>query len=96
MINATRDALRHAAIADPAAAKEVALDMAEVALLERAARGGDPPCAAMAAERGARGMVRLRRRFKPNVFGPEKEDAKNNQQLFVDGPPDEDGERSLC
>jgi hypothetical protein len=51
MINAMRDALRHGAIADPAAAKEVALDTAEVALLERAARG----------------LIRPARQGRPNV-----------------------------
>ena len=66
---ATRDALRRAAISDPVAVKELALDLAEVAMLEQGRKEGDPPRATKAAHRAARGIVGLRHRFNPNVLG---------------------------
>jgi hypothetical protein len=58
LISATRDALRRAVIADPAAVKELALDLAEISLL-----GAKQEGEGSAIQRAARTMVRLHYRF---------------------------------
>lgn len=82
VISATRDALRRAAIADPIAVREVALDLAEVAFLERGRKEGDPPRSTKAAHRAARGMVKLRHRFNPNAPGLGKDHTQIDSDPF--------------
>jgi hypothetical protein len=86
MFSTTRDALRRAEIADPAATKELALDLAEMAMLERGRKEGDPLHAREALIRAARGIVRLRRRFNPDVPGLANNPDYENQPLFVPHP----------
>jgi hypothetical protein len=86
MFSATRYALRRAEIADPAAAKELALDLAEVVLLELGRKEGDPLRAREALIRAARGIVRLRRRFNADVSGLANNPDYENQPLFVPHP----------
>jgi hypothetical protein len=67
-------ALQYAAVADPTAMKELALDLCEVELSPR-----DPHARCTARDRAARGMVRLRARFNNDV--PNFPTPKN-----IDGP----------
>jgi hypothetical protein len=92
LLTATRDALRRSAIADPAAARELALDLAEVAFLERGRKEGDPPRATKAAHRTARGMVKLRHRFNPNVPGLGRDPTQVDDDPFKPSIDEKTGE----
>jgi hypothetical protein len=75
VVPAMKDGLRHATIADPTAVRELALDLAEIAVLERGRKESDPPRAAKAMLRAARAMVRLRRRFN-KVPGLDNDESR--------------------
>jgi hypothetical protein len=66
---AMKPALRRAAIADPAAAYELALDLSEISFLSES---GDRTAAKSARIRAGRTMVELRRRFNSSVPGLSK------------------------
>src|SRR5258708_34435309 len=84
---AMKDGLRHATIADPTAGRELALDLAGIAGLERGRKEDDPPRAAKARLRAARAMVRLRRRFN-------KAPGRDNEQCrYTDTAPVDDQSR---
>src|SRR5262249_6837225 len=82
LFSASRKALNRAEIADPAAVKELALDLAEVAVLERGRKEGDPPRATKAAHRAARGIVKLRHRFNPDVPGLGRDPTQVDSDPF--------------
>jgi hypothetical protein len=92
LLSATRDALRRAAIADPAAVRELALDLAEVAFLEHGRKEGDPPHSTKAAHRAARGMVKLRHRFNPNIPGLGKDPTQIDSDPFKPSVNEKTGE----
>jgi hypothetical protein len=69
LLGAMKTALRRAAIADPAAAREVALDLSEVSFLEDGRNAGDETKAMPSIVRAARTMVKIRARFNGDVPG---------------------------
>ncbi len=83
VVPAMKDGLRHATIADPTAVRELALDLAEIAVLERGRKEDDPPRAAKAMLRAARAMVRLRRRFN-KVPGLDNDESRYTDDAPVD------------
>lgn len=83
VVPAMKDGLRHATIADPTAVRELALDLAEIAVLEQGRKEDDPPRAAKAMLRAARTMVRLRRRFN-KVPGLDNDESRYTDDAPVD------------
>lgn len=92
VFSAMQAALRRAAIADPAAAKDLALDLAEVALLERGRKESDPLRAGPAIKRAVRAMVNLRRRFNGDVPSLGKKDLPEDSEHFKPGVDENTGE----
>jgi hypothetical protein len=88
LLRVTRDALRRAAIADPAAAKELALDLSEVRFLKRDQRQRE---SASAVHRAACGIIKLRARFGDDVPGLSKPEINDGPARFM---KDTDGELS--
>jgi hypothetical protein len=79
LLDETRDALHQAVVADPTAAKELALDLSEVFLLEGSRKKGGRKRAPGAIHRVACGLSKLRGRYGDQRSGMEK--SKN-----TDGP----------
>jgi hypothetical protein len=79
LLTATRDGLRRAAISDPTAAQELALDLSEIAMLERGRKEDEPLRAGPAIMRAARAMANLRCRFNPvPALGSSKETPEDS------------------
>jgi hypothetical protein len=93
LFTAMKDALSSAAIADPAAVKELALDLAEVAGVWTPGEWPSPPTR-IPSERAVRAMVRLRRRFNsdamPAAYGNDPDEVET-MPFFFAGKTGRDG-----
>jgi hypothetical protein len=82
LLDVTRNALRRAAIADPAAAKELALDLSELWFLKRDQRQRE---SGSAIHRAAGEIIKLRVRFGDDVPGLSKPEINDGPaRMFQD------------
>lgn len=91
LVPAMREALRRASLLDPAAVKELGLDLSEIKFMQDQKDFDDrDPQFKFALDRAARGMVKLRRRFvQSKNLGSGSVDAEEDFKPCVY----EDGER---